>query len=93
MSAATCKRLFECERSTSEQRYGTEGTCVARSNTFCELFKNYECEDLSAFERCVNDIETVLVRLAPGVDPVRVKQQHYDLPGGRRLRWLRWVRR
>src|SRR5262249_10216037 len=54
LGSAQCKKLFECLRSVAELQYGTEANCVSQFNKQCEAFRNYECDDLSAYERCID---------------------------------------
>lgn len=54
-AAAQCRKFFECARSFAEAQYTTEGNCVSQFNSFCDLYRNYECDDLSAYERCISD--------------------------------------
>ena len=52
-----CKRAFECNRAQAETLYGDQSSCVRSSEGFCTSLDNYECDDLSTYERCISDYE------------------------------------
>lgn len=57
--AISCKRAFECNRAQAETVYGNEASCSRSLDSFCAQLDNYECDDLTAYERCVSDYATV----------------------------------
>ncbi len=59
LAATSCKRAFECSRASAERLYGDEGTCTTQQNNVCAAFDDYECDDLSAYDRCVDDFAKV----------------------------------
>ena len=58
-ASTACKRAFECNRAQAETLYGNEASCSRSLDSFCATLDNYECDDLSAYERCVSDYATV----------------------------------
>ena len=54
-ASVQCQRAFECNRGAAELLYGTESNCLTQQNRACELFRDYQCDDVSGYERCIND--------------------------------------
>jgi hypothetical protein len=50
-----CANMFECAKGLAEAQYGSQGNCVSQLNARCDSFRTNECDDLSAWETCIND--------------------------------------
>ena len=55
LTSVSCKKAFECNRAAAEIAYQSEGNCVSTVNTYCAAYDNWDCDDLTAYERCIND--------------------------------------